>query len=328
MKSQNRRKFLADSSKAGISLILLSQFGCTAKSDEQAVQDLEQANNLFFDISLAEWSVRDLIRGGEISNLEFPALAKNEFGINAVEYVSQFFKPGQESDSNYLKDLKDRTDSENVKNVLIMVDMNQEEGSLASPDEHTRIEAAQNHHKWVDAAKFLGCHAIRVNARGYEGASYQDAKYYFADGLSRLVEYSKQNEISVVVENHGGISSNGRWLAEVMQQVDDEYCGTLPDFGNFQIDREQGIFYDPLVGLEQLMPYAKGVSAKSNNFDADGNETTMNYPKMLSIVKTAGFNGYVGVEWGGGLSKLSPRQGIMATKNLLIRLGNEMSGQS
>ena len=270
-----------------------------------------------YNISLAEWSLRDWLRSGKISNLEFGETAKKEFGIEAVEYVSTFFE-GKETDQSYLRELKKRTDDEGVRNVLIMVDMWGDGGAIASPDESKRKMAAQNHHKWVDTAKYLGCHAIRVNASGYGDAGYQDAKNWFADGLSRLVEYGKQNDVSITVENHGGHSSNGRWLVDVMKAVDDDYCGTLPDFGNFAVDREKGIFYDPLIGLSQIMPYAKGVSAKANQFDAWGNETTIDYPKMMRIVHTAGFEGFIGVEWGGGdYSNMKPEDGIRATKKLL-----------
>jgi len=273
-----------------------------------------------FNISLAEWSLRDWLNSGKISNLEFPATAKNVFGINAVEYVSRFFN-GKESDSNYLKELKQRSEDVNVENVLIMVDMWGPEGALASPDARKRKEAAQNHYKWVDAAKYLGCHAIRVNASGYEDAGYEDSKNYFVDGLQQLVAYGKSNQINILVENHGGYSSNGKWLAEVMQEVNDPNCGTLPDFGNFRISKEQGIFYDPLIGLSELMPYAKGISAKANQFDANGNETTIDYPKMMQIVKTAGFKGYIGIEWGGGgYTNMEPEEGIKATKDIITKL--------
>jgi len=278
-----------------------------------------------FKISLAEWSLRDWLNSDRISNLEFPATARQDFGIEAVEYVSRFFNEKQ-TDSTYLKELKQRTDDLDVKNVLIMVDMWGPEGALASSNAQQRKKAAQNHHQWVDAAKTLGCHAIRVNASGYEDAGYEDAKKYFADGLTQLVEYGKSVDISILVENHGGYSSNGRWLMEVMQMIDDAHCGTLPDFGNFRISKEEGIFYDPLVGLSELMPFAQGVSAKANQYSPSGEETTIDFPKMMQIVRTAGFEGYVGIEWGGGgYSSMSPVEGIMATKKVLMELRKQLS---
>ena len=185
----------------------------------------------------------------KISNLDFPRTSKEVFGIPAVEYVSGFLQD-KVKDKAYLHDLKQRAEGEGVTNVLIMVDMWGPEGTLASPDASARKQAAVNHRPWVDAAQYLGCHAIRVNASGYgDHASYEDSKAWFVDGLSRLVEYGRSVDIRITVENHGGFSSNASWLAEVMQEVDDDYCGTLPDFGNFRISKESGTFYDPLLGM-------------------------------------------------------------------------------
>jgi sugar phosphate isomerase/epimerase len=311
----SRRKFFQNGLMAGLGLAFVPKLSYSDTKESSTAKSKTSG----LKISLAEWSLREWIRSGKISNLEFPETAKKVFGIDAVEYVSGFFDD-KVTDQNYLKELKQRTDDQNIRNVLIMVDMWGPEGTLASPDSQKRKRAAQNHHKWVDAAKFLGCHAIRVNASGYGDAGYEDAKKYFADGLAQLVEYGKSNGVSILVENHGGHSSNASWLAAVMQEVNDDYCGTLPDFGNFRISREQGIFYDPLVGLSELMPYAKGVSAKANQFDSRGNETTIDYPKMMEIVKTAGFNGYIGIEWGGGgYSTMKPEDGIRTTKAFLVK---------
>lgn len=317
MSIKNRRSFINTCLKSGLSMAVLPFLPMYEKPGTGKNYASEKRS---FEISLAEWSLREWLNSGKITNLEFPATAKNVFDINAVEYVSRFFD-GKEADKNYLKELKQRSEDADVRNVLIMVDMWGPEGTLASPDPGKRKKAARNHHKWVDAAKYLGCHGIRVNASGYEDAGYEDAKKYFVDGLRLLVEYAKQNQINILVENHGGYSSNGRWLAEVMQEVDDTYCGTLPDFGNFRVSKEKGIFYDPLIGLSELMPFAKGISAKANQFDAKGNETTIDYLKMMQIIKTAGFSGYIGIEWGGGgYSNMKPEDGIWATKKLLQRM--------
>lgn len=307
-----RRKFFKDSLKAGLGLAMLPAFA--KKAHSQPIKEKKSP----YTISLAEWSLRDWLNSDKISNLDFPATTKDVFDIHAVEYVSSFFK-GQETDSDYLRELKKRSDDVGVRNVLIMVDMWGEDGALANPSESVRTKAAQNHHKWVDAAKFLGCHAIRVNASGYGDASYKDAMGYFAEGLSKLVDYGAKNQISIVVENHGGYSSNGNWLASVMRQVNHEYCGTLPDFGNFRVSLEQGVFYDPYIGTAELMPYAKGVSAKSMGFDHHGQDTTIDFKKMMNIVGAFGFEGYVGIEWGGGYGmKMDPEAAIKATKKLLL----------
>lgn len=319
----NRRKFIKGGFTASLGMLLSPGISFASLSDD-LVNDPNENNDL--KISLAQWSLREWLWDGTITNLDFPVIAKNRFGIEAVEYVSTFFN-GKENNDNYLTQLKKQADSEGVQNVLIMVDMNHIEGRLANPEKLIREQAVRNHHKWVDIAKYLGCHAIRVNARGSENIGYDESMKVFIDGLSKLVEYGEKNEMNILVENHGGYSSNGRWLAEVMKQINNQHCGTLPDFGNFVVNREQGIFYDPLVGLSEIVPYAKGLSAKAHQFDNNGNETTIDFSKMINIALTAGFSGYIGIEWGGsGYSNMNPEDGIEYTKELLkkiLRLNNQ-----
>ncbi len=280
--------------------------------------------DMFFKISLAEWSLNKPLFSGELKNLDFPAKAKNDFGIDAVEYVNQFFKDKAE-DTAYLTELKTRCSDLGVTNVLIMIDG---EGSLGDQDANKRNQAIENHYKWVDAAKFLGCHSIRVNAAG--NGTYEEVQKAAIDSLGTLSEYGEKAGIGIIVENHGGFSSNGDWLSTVMKEVDNPYCGTLPDFGNFCIkakyENRQRVCleeFDKYKGTELLMPYAKGVSAKSNVFDAEGNERNIDYYKIMKIVKDAGFNGYVGIEYEG--SELSPDDGIIATKKLLEKVGKALS---
>ncbi len=217
---------------------------------------------------------------GDLDPIDFPVLARQEFDIDGVEYVNQFYFD-KAKDEKYLAELKKRCDNEGVKSLLIMVDM---EGNLGYPDEQERKTAVENHYKWVEAAKFLGCHSIRVNARS-EG-SYDEQMKLSADGLIQLCEFTDPHEINVIVENHGGLSSNGKWLSGVMEMVDHPRCGTLPDFGNFRVTQDEE--YDRYLGVKELMPYAKGVSAKSNEFDEEGNEINTDYYKMIQIVKDAG----------------------------------------
>lgn len=276
--------------------------------------------DLFFKISLAEWSLNRTLFSGKMSNMEFPAKAKNDFGISAVEYVNQFFMDKAE-DETYLKELKSRTADLGVENILIMIDR---EGPLADSDKSKRTEAIENHYKWVEAAKYLGCHSIRVNAY----TSSEDPKEAAAaavDGLSRLTEFAEPFGIGVIVENHGGFSSNGEWLAGVIREVNNPNCGTLPDFGNFCIQRGQdGCVkeYDRYKGVKELMPFAKGVSAKSGAFDEEGNAVDTDYVKMLKIVKDAGYRGYIGIESG---SRTDEDQAIRLTKALLEKAGAAVS---
>jgi sugar phosphate isomerase/epimerase len=281
-------------------------------------------SDMFFKISLAEWSLHRTLRKGELDNLAFPAVAKNDFGIDAVEFVNQFFKDKAE-DAKYLNELNKRCSDNEVKSVLIMIDG---EGDLGNLDDIKRKVAVENHYKWIDAAKTLGCHSIRVNAAG--NGSYEDIQKAAIDGLGTLAEYGQKAGIGVIVENHGGYSSNGDWLSEVMKQVNNPYCGTLPDFGNFCIKRRfengQSVCldeFDKYKGTELLMPYAKGVSAKSHVFDANGDEANIDYLRIMKIVKDAGYSGYVGIEYEG--SELSEVDGIKATKKLLEKVGKELS---
>lgn len=272
-----------------------------------------EAKAPLFKISLAEWSLHKALHAGKMDNLEFPAFAKG-CGIDAVEYVNQFFKD-KARDEKYLTDLKQRCSDEGVTSVLIMVDG---EGNLGDPDDAKRKQAVENHHQWVEAAKFLGCHSVRVNAHS-EGSREEQAKLA-ADGLRQLSEFAAPHKINVIVENHGGLSSDGAWLAGVMKTVDLPNCGTLPDFGNFHE-------YDRYKGCAELMPYAKGVSAKSHEFNAAGDETKTDYFKMMKIVLDAGYHGYVGIEWEGGKPE-DEREGIMLTKKLLERVRDKFTAEA
>ena len=263
-----------------------------------------------FKISLAQWSLHRTIRGGTIKNEDFAKVTKQEFNINSIEYVNQIFKAKAE-DMDYLKDLKKRADDLGVKTNLIMCDG---EGRLGDPDNAKRTQAVENHYKWVLAAKFLGGHSIRVNAAS--GGEYNEQLELAADGLSRLSEFAAKHKMNVIVENHGGLSSNGEWLAAVMKKVSMKNCGTLPDFGNFHD-------YDRYKGVEETMPFAKAVSAKSHDFDESGNETKTDYIKMMKIVLNHGYNGFVGIEYEG--RQKPEMEGIKLTKQLLVKVRKELT---
>jgi L-ribulose-5-phosphate 3-epimerase len=297
-----RRQFLASS--------LLSAAAVTGRptwADQEPAAKPPQP----FRISLAQWSLHKTIFSGKLDNLDFPRVAREEFGIAAVEYVNQFFKD-KAKDTDYLADLGRRADDAGVKNLLIMCDGL---GNLGDPDDKARTKAVENHYPWAEAAKRLGCHSIRVNAASK--GSFEEQQKLAADGLGRLAEFAAQMELAVIVENHGGLSSNGAWLAGVIEKVGRPNCGTLPDFGNFSD-------YDRYQGVAELMPFAKGVSAKSHEFDAEGNEVRTDYRRMLKIVLDAGYHGWVGVEYEG--DKLPEAEGIAATKRLLETVRAELAG--
>jgi sugar phosphate isomerase/epimerase len=276
-----------------------------------------------FKISLAQWSLNKALFGGKLDNLDFPRIAKEEFGIDGIEYVNQFFKD-KAKDESYLADMKKRAEDYGVRSLLIMCDG---EGELGAPDEAKRTQAVENHHKWVDAAAFLGCHSIRVNAASQ--GTFEEQMKLAADGLRRLTEYAEKQNLAVIVENHGGLSSNGEWLSGVMKLVNHPHCGTLPDFGNFRVSEDE--WYDRYRGVEEMMPFAHAVSAKSHDFDPERPLVTMdsgsghetNFLKMMGIV-TKTYHGYVGIEYEG--SKLEEYEGIRQTKKMLVRVRDLLTG--
>ncbi len=279
-------------------------------------QEARAANpKQMFQISLAQWSLHRALFAKQLDNLDFARVAKNEYGIDAIEYVNQFFKD-KAKDRKYLADMKKRAGDLGVKSRLIMIDG---EGALGDADEAKRMLAVENHYKWVEAAKYLGCFCIRVNAQS--SGSYDEQMERAADGLRKLTEFGADHKISVIVENHGRLSSDGSWLSSVIKKVNHPRCGTLPDFGNFNLGG--GKEYDRYKGVTELMPFAKAVSAKSHDFDEQGNETRTDYKRMMKIVLDAGYRSYVGIEYEG--TRLSEPDGIRATKKLLERVRNELA---
>ena len=280
--------------------------GC---ADAQAPNPVSEpsADPELFKISLAQWSLHralyaDKSDPNHLPPLMFPLKARRDFDIGAVEYVNSFYRDTVRNES-FLNQLKNVADSEGVKSQLIMCDG---EGRLGDPDPQARTQSIENHYKWADMAAHLGCKSIRVNA--FSAGSFDDLQFYAADGLVRLSEYTRQYGISVIVENHGGWSSHGAWLAGVMKFADSKWVGTK---------------YDPYLGVEELMPYAHGGSAKSFGFDRNGNESRFDYERMLRIVLDAGFRGYIGVEYEG--NQVSEVEGIRKTKALLERLRTELA---
>ena len=268
-----------------------------------------------FNISLAQWSLHRAHFGEYLKPIDFPRIASEQFGFKAVEYVNVFF-PDQEPTAEFVGELRSRCDDLGVESLLIMCDG---EGNIGDPDDAGRTTAVENHYKWVDAAVELGCHSIRVNAQS--GGTPDEQRKLAADGLRRLTEHAAKKNINVIVENHGGLSSNGEWLSSVILEVDHPRCGTLPDFGNFILNWTTREEYDRYKGMTELMPFAKAVSAKSHDFDAEGNETHTDYRKMLGIVLDAGYRGWIGVEYEG--DNIGEFEGIIRTRDLLRRIRDE-----
>jgi sugar phosphate isomerase/epimerase len=295
----NRREFLVQGAGAAAALTVVGPGAWRLRAQAP-----------LFKISLAQWSLHQALFAKQIDHLDFARLARQDFGVEAIEYVNQFFKD-KAKDGAYLAEMNERAADQGVYEHLIMCDG---EGRLGDPDAGKRQQAVENHYKWVEAARTLGCATIRVNAAS-EGA-FDEQQALAADGLRRLCEFADEAGINVIVENHGALSSNGEWLAGVMRRVAHPRCGTLPDFGNFDT-------YDPYKGVAELMPFAKAVSAKSHDFDAQGNETTKDYHRFMKIVLDAGFHSWVGIEYEG--KRLSEREGIIATRRLLERVRADLS---
>ncbi len=311
----NRRSFIKTTATALSGAALLPTALAEAAPDSVT-------KSLFFDISLAEWSLHKSLFAKKMTNLDFPGIARKEFGISIVEYVNQFFKD-KANDTAYLADLMTRCKDNGVTNHLIMIDG---EGGLGDLDAAKRQQAVDNHKKWIECAKYLGCKTIRVNAHGI-GLSADVAKAA-VEGLGKLGEFGKTMNINVIVENHGGYSSNGEWLSGVMKQVGMKNVGTLPDFGNFCLRRGDANSewggkcveeYDRYKGVAEMLPFAKGASAKTYDFDAQGNCIETDYARMLKIIKAGGFRGIIGIEYEG--DKVDEYTGIRQTKALLERVG-------
>ena len=273
-----------------------------------------------YKISLAQWSLNPLFFSGKMDNLEF-ATGARKHGIDGIEYVNQFFKD-RAQDLRYLRAMRNRADSEGVESILIMCDG---EGALGHSDEKERMQAVENHKKWAVAAWYLGCHTIRVNGytdkRG-EDKDFNEEQKLVADGLHHLCNYADGYDINVVIENHGGYSSNGKWLAGVIQMADHPRAGTLPDFGNFRMDESSS--YDSYRGVEELMPYATGVSVKPSVWDDDLNESDLDYERMMRIVLDAGYRGYCGIEHG---PRDAEWEGIIKVKKHLEETREVLEGE-
>lgn len=329
----NRRSLAQKAVLPVIAIVLLGIYSCKQNPKKEVVEE-ETAQEMTVEqtesdikLSLAQWSLHKMILEEGVDPYTFAEKAK-AWGFEGLEYVSGLYYKelqaanfSEEAMKNWVEKSKAESEKHGLKNLLIMIDG---QGDLAATDEKERKAAAENHHKWVDAAAALGCHSIRVNLNGT-----QDPELWVpasVDGLTQLATYAKDKNINIIVENHGGPSSNAGLLVEVMKKVGMDNCGTLPDFGNFCIKREAGDYYeskcleeyDKYKGVEEMMPYAKAVSAKSYSFDAEGNETRVDYERMMDIVEEAGYSGFVGVEYEG--SELSEEEGILATKKLLEKV--------
>jgi sugar phosphate isomerase/epimerase len=334
-----RRHFLASSASIASGVALSS-----CSEPEKPAAEIPIEPDAPIKISLAQWSLHRTIREGKLANLDWPTYTIDNFGIDALEWVNQFFseqkgKLGlQPLGGGHIAKMKERCDSLGMKSLLIMCDG---VGQIGDPDKAKRTNAIEGHYAWLDAAKELGCHSIRVNSGSNPKLAPEEQAKLCVDGLRRLCEHAAPMGLNVIVENHGGLSSHGGWLAGVLKDVGLDNCGSLPDFGNFYVlknrgdadqyetqktlykhvegltEDEFGLGYDRYQGTKELMPFAKGVSAKSHSFNAAGDEAHTDFGSMMQIIEETGYEGYLGIEYEG--NELSEIDGIKATIALLNR---------
>lgn len=307
---KNRRTFIKNSvlGAAALSLPVMYVWGNTAA-------------NMTPKISLAQWSLNRAFFSKKLDPINFASIAKTSFGISAIEYVNQFYAE-HASDEKFWREMAKRAADAEVQSLIMMVD---EEEKLGDSNAATRKTAIESHYKWVNAAKLLGCHSIRVNAFGDGNPDALEAS--LVDGLSQLTAYAAKEDIHIILENHGLHTSNADFIIGIIKAVNNPYLGTLPDFGNWCLNAEWGStqktkkctnVYPPEEGMAKLLPYAKGVSAKSYSFDADGFDTVIDYPQLLQLVKNSDFNGHIGIEYEG--ENMSEPEGIKATKALIEKV--------
>ena len=326
---QNRRKFINDIFKGTAAISLSSPL---------------LNNDLFANyvsnklkISLQCFSFASEFYKGNFDLSNFSKIVRETYNLDGAEFWSIPFM-GKEKNSFFLNELRQKSNDYGIKNTIILVDLldmqtMKQGNSLASIDKKERNQAIEDHKPWIDAAKSIGCDSIRINL--WSDASKEEVMKVSIESISKLLEYSSDKNISIVIENHGGHTGDAKWLVNLIKKINNKNLGTLPDFGtlNFCVKRDLNLDftakcfsqYDKYLGVKELLPYAKGISAKSTQFDLKGNETTTNFKKMVRLIKKSNFEGYISIEYEGAIrdtfakqkNHLSTHDGILATKKLL-----------
>lgn len=286
-------------------------------------QDLKPSTqNAFKDkLVLAQWSFNKELFAGQMNTFDFIREAK-EMGFSGVEFVNQFFMDKIE-DEAYLDSLRATSEKIGIKNTLLMIDR---AGNLGASDEKEREAAVLEHKKWMLAAAHLGCPNIRVNAHG-DGSS-EEVFEACKSSIAKLLTWGKQRKVGVIIENHGGYSSDGDWLYRLIQELEPYGVASLADFDNWCIERENGELwgapcvkeYDRYKGMQQLLPSAKSVSVKAFEFDANGLPVKSDFSRMFRLIRDSGYDGYLAVEFEG--HGIDAKEGILKTKALAERFIN------
>jgi len=269
-------------------------------------------------ISLAQWSLHKSFNDGTLNPVDFAAIAMEKYGIHAVEYVNNFYRD-RVADETFWNQMKSRSSDAGVKNWVMMVD---DEGDLGTADKNERLQSVENHYKWIHAANLLGCRTMRVNAFGDPDREVYRAS--IMDAMATLADYAAQSELNIVIENHGLFSSDAELIAGIIKEVNRPNFGSLPDFGNWCLSAKWGTTqgecdeaYNRYKGVAEMLPYAKAVSAKSYNFNERGEDTKIDYYRMMKMVKESDYNGFTGIEYEG--EEKSEHEGILLTKDLMIK---------
>ena len=295
MEKVSRRGFIEKSLAIGACSFIAPSL-LKIQSAQSKNSALTTANYLWLgknDISLAQWSLVDEVMKGEWKTLDFPRIAREDFGINGIEFVNTLFEVPIAS---YLNRLKRNAEEYGVKMVLIMVDA---EGETCTPSKEERKQTVINHRKWIDIAQYLGCHAIRTNCIGVKDIDKEEALKWSAETYNMMLEHSIPANISILIENHGGVSNDADWLVSLMKEVNSKYFGVLPDW------RQPGSEFDNVGFLEKTLPYAGGMSFRNQPSD----ELTA---KMIKMTYDSGFRGWYGIESSG-------RENIIKSKELLLK---------
>jgi sugar phosphate isomerase/epimerase len=300
-----RRAFISKTAMGTAALAAVPVIGCAP--DQKVLQ-----------ISLAQWSLHRNFNDGTLDPVDFAAIAMEKYGIQAVEYVNSFYRD-RVADETFWNQMKARSSDAGVKNWVMMVD---DEGDLGTADKNERLQSVENHYKWVHAANLLGCRTMRVNAFGDPDREVYRAS--IMDAMARLADYAAQFDLNIVIENHGLFSSDAELIAGIIKEVNRPNFGSLPDFGNWCLSAKWGTtqgecdeVYDRYKGVAEMLPYAKAVSAKSYNFNAQGEDTKIDYYRMMKMVKESDYNGFTGIEYEG--EEKSEHEGILLTRDLMIK---------
>jgi L-ribulose-5-phosphate 3-epimerase len=245
-------------------------------------------------ISLAQWALVEEVRAGKWKTLDFPRIAREDFGIDGIEFVNTLFE--SPTTMNYLNTMKKNAADHGVTCVLIMCDA---EGDACAPTKETRRQFEINHRKWIDAAQYLGCHSIRINCIGPKNVNKEEALKWSAETCSMMMEYAIPAGISVLIENHGGVSNDADFMVALMKEVNSRYLGILPDW------RQPGGDFDNVEFLRKTLPYAGGMSFRNQPTE----ELTA---RMIKLAHETGFRGWYGIESSG-------REAVKISKQLLLK---------